>query len=332
MTKFRRRLQSIGSSTLVSLPKEWVDANNLKKGDEVNIETEHGTLVLHATSNRPAKELEILYPLKAQENIVANITGAYLLGYDIIRISAERDILIKDRDNIRNAMRRLVGMEIVEETAQSLRIQFLPDATMLRPQLILGQMNMIVIAMHNDLLTAIKSHDRSNLETLASRDDEVNRQYFLLVRLVRSVMTDRRLASAFSLENIDVLDYRIAANLIEGAGDTIVELADALYETSSSEADLGKIYDIVKGSKRVAELGVNALVDRNRTMAIDAIQAHRTIQNKMSTLRSSLERRGKIPLDYLDILHMFERIERSWADVADLITPDYGRETDAPSN
>lgn len=326
MAKFRRRLQRIGSSTLVSLPKDWVDANGLAKGDEVSLETEQGTLVLNIGSVRPAKELEISYPLKNQENIVANITGAYLLGYDVIRITADHDILIEDRDNIRNAMRRLVGMEIVEETGKSMRIQFLPDATTLKPQMILKQMNTIVVGMHNDLLAAIESNERENLKTLASRDDEVNRQYFLLVRLLRSVMTDRRLASAFSLENIDVLDYRIAANLIEDAGDTIVELASAMYDTSASRGDLKKIHDIAKGSGNVAVLAVDALVARSRVVAINAIQAHRVIQDKLSALRMSLERRGKVPLDYLDMLHMFERIERSWADVADLITPDYGRE------
>ncbi len=326
MAKFRRRLQRIGSSILISLPKEWVDANGLQKGDEVGLETEHATLVLGATSARPSKELEIPYPLKGPENIVANITGAYLLGYDVIWITGNRDILTEDRNNIRNAMRRLVGLEIVEETGKSVRVQFLPDATTLKPQMILKQMNTIVVGMHNDLLAAMSSEDRSNLGALASRDDEVNRQYFLLVRLVRSVMTDRRLASAFSLENIDVLDYRVAANLIEAAGDTIVELAAHLSDTTTSPGDLKKLHDIATGSGHVAELAVDALVARSRAIAINAIQAHRDIQAKMSALRSSLERRRQVPLDYLDMLHMFERIERSWADVADLITPDYGRE------
>ena len=320
-------MQGIGSSTLVSLPKEWVDSHGLSKGDEVGLETEGSTLLLNAgVDARPTKNLAISYPLRAQENIVAAITGAYLLGYDVIEIASDGDIPIEDRDKIRAAMRRLVGMEIVEETGASVKIQFLPDATTLKPQMILRQMNTIVVAMHNDLLGAIESRNRSNLRTIGSRDDEVNRQYFLLVRLIRSVMTDRRLASAFSLENIDILDYRIAANLVEGAGDAIVELADALYRTSASHADLKKMHSVAKGSELVADLAIRALVNRSRGIAIEAIRAHRINQEKMSSLRAALERRAQVPLDYLDMLHMSERIERSWADVADLITPDYGRE------
>jgi len=241
LTKFIRRLQRIGSSTLVTLPKEWVIANNLKKKSEVELETGQNSISITINKDsRPTKDVIISYPLPKDENIVADLTGAYLLGYDLISIKSKTNIPIKDRDNIRNSMRRLVGMEIVEEDASTIQMQFLLDSATLNPQKILKQMSTIVIGMFNDILTALTSKDKSNLKTLASRDNEVNRQYFLLVRLIRSTMIDRRLASVFNLENIDVLDYRIAANLLEGVGDTIVELAEALYNTSLSQSDLKK--------------------------------------------------------------------------------------------
>ena len=116
MTKFIRRLQKIGSSILVSLPKEWVDANNLVKGNQVEIETGQDSISISANrETRQTKELVISYPLPKEENIVANITGAYLLGYDIIQINSKSIIPAEDREKIRNSMRRLVGMEIIEE-------------------------------------------------------------------------------------------------------------------------------------------------------------------------------------------------------------------------
>ncbi len=90
MTKFVRRLQKIGSSILVSLPKEWVDANNLVKGNQVELETGQNTISISANKDtRPTKELVISYPLPKEENIVADITGAYLLGYDVIEINSK---------------------------------------------------------------------------------------------------------------------------------------------------------------------------------------------------------------------------------------------------
>ena len=324
MTKFIRRLQRIGSSTLVTLPKEWVIANNLKKKSEVELETGQNSISITINKDsRPTKDVVISYPLPKDENIVADLTGAYLLGYDLISIKSKTNIPIKDRDNIRNSMRRLVGMEIVEEDASTIQMQFLLDSATLNPQKILKQMSTIVIGMFNDILTALTSKDKSNLKTLASRDNEVNRQYFLLVRLIRSTMIDRRLASVFNLENIDVLDYRIAANLLEGVGDTIVELAEALYNTSLSQSDLKKIYEVARNFEEMQKDAINAFIKNDRRLAIEAISLHKKNQTKIKSIRSSLENKTKIPIDFLDIVYMFDRVERSMADIADLIKPIY---------
>ena len=324
MTKFVRRLQKIGSTFLISLPKDWVVSNNLEKNTEIELETGQNTLSITANKElRPTKEVVISYPLPKEENIVADITGAYLLGYDMIKIQSNSNIPIKDRDNIRNSMRRLVGMEIVEEDASTVNMQFLLDATTLNPQKILKQMNTIVLGMYSDVLASLLSKDKSVLSTISSRDVEVNRQYFLLVRLIRSTMIDKRLASVFNLENIDVLDFRIAANLLEGAGDTVVELANALYNTKISHKDLKQTYDIVRKFEEMEEKAIDAFVNNDRKLAIEAISLHKNNQEKISSLRASMENKNQIPIDFLDIIYMFERIERSWADIADLVKPIY---------
>ena len=95
MTTFTRRLQRIGSSILVSLPKEWVVANKLDKSSQVEIETTQNNLTITTQQRKkPTKEVEIPYPLSKEDSVVANITGAYLLGYDLIRIKGKSTISI----------------------------------------------------------------------------------------------------------------------------------------------------------------------------------------------------------------------------------------------
>lgn len=324
MTKFVRRLQKIGSSILVSLPKEWVDANNLDKGSQVEIETGQDSVSISANKEtRPTKELVISYPLPKEENIVANITGAYLLGYDVIEINSKSIIPGKDREKIRNSMRRLVGMEIIEEDASHINMQFLLDATTLNPAKILKRISSIALGMYDDVLTGLISDDKSNLQTLSNRDVEVNRQYFLLVRLIRSTLVDRRLANAFNLENIDILDYRVAANVLENAGDSIVELSNFIFNFSLSKEYSKKIYDVAKDFNKLAEKSIDAFTKPDRLLAIKAISMHKQYEAKFSLLRSQLGTKKQIPLDFLDLVYMFERIAQSWADVADLVQPIY---------
>lgn len=309
---------------LVSLPKEWIDANNLNKSNQVEIETNQNNLSIRTQQNKkPSKEVEISYPLSEGEGIVPTITGAYLLGFDIIRIVGRSSISINDRESVRGSMRKLVGLEIIDEDATNISIQFLLNETSINPQNILKRMSSITLGMFNDVVLSIKNGDKTNLETIANRDAEINRQYFLLVRLIRSTIMDTRLANIFNLENIDVLDYRIAANTVEIAGDTVVELSKSLIKSNLSKAELTKLYDLAKDIDGIQIKSIDSFISNNRMLAINAIKLQKINSAKISKIRSSLESEKQISLALFDIIYMFEKILQSWSDITDLVKPSY---------
>ncbi|MGI0065133.1 MAG: PhoU domain-containing protein, partial [Nitrosotalea sp.] len=261
------------------------------------------------------------YPVSKQENISAYVTGAYLLGYDIIKIKGKSTISGEDREKIRWLMRRLVGMEIVEEDSSNVNVQFLLDATTLSPDKILKRMSSIVHGMFRDTISCLTSDDRSVLQTMTSRDDEIDRQYFLLVRLIRSAMVDKKLATALNLGNIDILDYRVAANLLETAGDIITDLAHSISELPKS--DMRKLYDAAKEIENVHEKSITSFIENNRKLAIEAITLHRNYQKKISTVGSSIDPKKQGSIQLLNLVFTFEKLSRCWADVADLVKPVY---------
>ena len=324
MTTFTRRLQKIGSSILVSLPKEWIDANNLDKSNQVEIETNKNNLSIRTQlSKRPSKDIEITYPLPKGESIVPTITGAYLLGFDMIKIVSKSPISITDRESVRGSTRRLVGMEIIDEDATNISVQFLLDETSINPQNILKRMSSIALGMFSDVVLSLENGDKTNLETIVNRDAEINRQYFLLVRLIRSTIMDARLANIFNLENIDILDYRIAANTLEIAGDTVVELSQSLIKSNLSKVELKKLHDFAKDMEEIQIKSIDSFISNNRTLAIDAISLQRNNATKISKIRSSLESKKQISLAFFDLIYMFEKILQSWSDITDLVKPSY---------
>ena len=321
---FTRRLQKIGSSILVSLPKEWIDANNLDKSNQVEIETNQNNLSIRTQqSKRPSKEIEISYPLPKGESIVPTMTGAYLLGFDLIKIVGKLPISISDRESVRGSMRRLVGMEIIDEDATNISVQFLLDETSVNPQNILKRMSSIALGMFSDVVLSLQSGDKTNLETITNRDAEINRQYFLLVRLIRSTIMDPRLAGIFNLENIDILDYRIAANTLEIAGDTVVELSESLIKSNLSKVELKKLHDFAKDMEEIQIKSIDSFISNDRTLAIDAITLQKNNSAKISKIRSSLESKKQISLAFFDLIYMFEKILQSWSDITDLVKPSY---------
>ena len=311
---------------MVSLPKEWIDANNLEKTNQVEIETNQNNLSIRTQlSKRPSKEIEISYPLPKGESIVPTITGAYLLGFDIIRIVSKSPISFADRESVRGSMRRLVGMEIIDEDATNISVQFLLDETSVNPQNILKRMSSIALGMFSDVVSSLETGDKTNLETIANRDVEINRQYFLLVRLIRSTIMDTRLAGIYNLENIDILDYRIAANTLEIAGDTVVELSESLIKSNLSKTELKKLHGFARDIEEIQTKSIDSFISNDRSLAINAITLQRNNISKISKIRSSLENKKQISLALFDLIYMFEKILQSWSDITDLVKPSYTR-------
>src|SRR5918999_1619146 len=325
MSRYARRLQKIGSSMLISLPSEWIKNNNLKKGNMVMIEVNRNNSVSLYPSDietEDVKEVNIPHPQLSMDSLTNQIYGAYLLGYDVIRIKGKSQISFDDRELIKLAMRKLVGLEIVDENGSNIISQFLLDANTLDAEKILRRMSSIVAGMYKDTLIGIQKKENGSKKSIVSRDDEVDRQYFLLVRLIRSAMMDQKLASKLNLSNIDILDYRIAANHLESAGDYIVDFAKAIPDLESK----GLLDEITQASMltvKMQEKSVAAFINKNRVESNEVVRIYSKF-NDLLNLTKELSAQTEIdkqdaPIALLNSIFSMDKIARCWVDIADLV-------------
>lgn len=328
MFQNERRLQKIGSSILMSLPAEWIKTLGLKKGDILSIENnDDKSITIFPTSNRnsQAKEIAIHLLDLSHEKLINQIYGAYLLGYDIIKIIGRTQIDFENREIIKKAMRNLIGLEIVDEDGLNMTIQFLLDAHSMNISKILKQMSSIVSGMHKDIVNAMKTRDSEIDLLVRGRDDEVNRQYFLIVRLIRTAMMDRRLASSLELSNIDILDYRIAANHLENAGDFISRLSSQL----SGFFDKIKYEKIIEANYLILEMqekSISGFITKDTEKSSHVV----TLFNKFDAISTfikndyiKLEGNYQSALKIINIIYTMDDIARCWVDITDLIKPVY---------
>ena len=319
MPRYVRRLQKIGSSILISLPSQWIKDNNLKKGSTVPIDVNRDNSISIFPSDDATdkqKEVAIPYSSASMDSLVNQVYGAYLLGYDMIRIKAAAQISYDDADRVKRAMRKLVGLEIVDEDGSNISAQFLLDANTLDAEKILRRMSSIVAGMYRDVQEAVKSKESSIRKVISGRDDEVDRQYFLLVRLIRSAMMDQKLAGKLNLSNIDILDYRIAANLLESAGDYIVDLAASIQDAPKVKfAD--EIMEAGALVEKMQEKSVAAFVNKNRAESNVVIKTY----DKFSETINSIKNAPGAEIAELNLTYSMDKIARCWVDVADLVKP-----------
>jgi phosphate uptake regulator len=328
MFQNERRLQKIGSSVLMSLPAEWIKTLGLKKGDILSIENNDDnsiTIFPAGDRNSQAKEITIHLLNLSHDKLINQIYGAYLLGYDMIKIVGRTQIDFEHREIIKKAMRNLIGLEIVDEDGLNMTIQFLLDAHSLNLSKILKQMSSIVNGTHKDIVNAMKTRD-SDIDLLVrGRDDEVNRQYFLIVRLIRTAMMDRRLASSLDLSNIDILDYRIAANHLENAGDLISRLSSQL-SGFLEEIKYEKIIEANYLILDMQEKSISGFISKDTEKSSHVV----TLFNKFDVISTfikndyiKLEGNYESALKIINIIYTMDEIARCWVDIADLIKPDY---------
>jgi phosphate uptake regulator len=314
-----------GGTILVSLPKEWTQRTGVRRGSLIQLqEAPDGALLLYPfrREERATKELETTYPRTEIQLLVNDITGSYLLGYDLIRITGKARIAPEHRELIRKALRHLPGIEIVDEDASTIVAQFLLDPATLDPEKLFRRVHAIVLAMLRDLFVGVAEREKDVLESLPERDDEVDRLYFLLVRLIRTAVMDLALASQFRLTPLDCLDYRVAANLLEGVGDAVVGTARELLVSPESGASRPERELFRLTGERLAqmqELAVRALLKRSAEDARAVIRIYAEIEEYWArAIKDQGDRQFTTHLASAS-----EKIGRLLVDVADLAVPLY---------
>jgi phosphate uptake regulator len=145
---------------------------------------------------------------------------------------------------VKNAVRHLVGLEIVEEDHSGIVLQCLLEPSGFPPEKILRRGYSIVVGMHRDVVNAFVEGDAQLAKSVMARDDEGNRLYFLLVRILRTIIQNPSLSEKLGVGPIECLDYRLAASLVEAIGDDCVRTANKTIELGGKELDrdMGKLF------------------------------------------------------------------------------------------
>jgi hypothetical protein len=157
------------------------------------------------------------------------------------------------------------------------------------------------------------------------RDDEVNKLYFLLVRILRTIVQNPSLAEKLGVRPIECLDYRLAASLVEAIGDECVRAAqkiDCLKGVKLAE-NLKKVFITFHTSCFEAhEKASNAFLMGNIKLA----ESVRSMREKNEKAFAEIEKVAKVqPLDVmphvLSVASSLRQIFEHSVDIADLVMP-----------
>jgi phosphate uptake regulator len=318
-----RKVQRTPTGTFfVCLPRSWADQHGLEKGKLVELdETGDGKLLIDPMYN--AEQLPKIATLQAGPYLQREIVGRYLLGFDIIRIEAKERIDFDVRNSVKATVGSLIGLEIVEETHSQIVLQCLLEPSGFPPEKILRRNYAIVAGMHRDALASFIDGDLQLAKSVTARDDESNRLYFLLVRILRTIIQNPGLSEKLGITSIDCLDYRLAASLIEAMGDAGVQVAAetiSLDGIKPSEALRKLLAGLQTLCYEAHEQALKAFVDKDIALA----ESVRSMRERIEAIFPNIEAAAKgQPLEVmpkiLAVASFLRQIYEHSVDLADLV-------------
>lgn len=279
----RRKLIRLGRSTLViSLPADWVRINGLKSGDVVNLEVQSdGSLLLHPSETRNLKDNEITIHVDQFERdseITREILSYYLNGYNTIKIASSKVLSVRTQKLVRQLAQKLY-MNIISATSSEMILQSLLDLSKIPLDTSLTRMYTVTYSMFSDLVKALENYDHELAVAIISLDDEVDNFSYLLLRLLRTMLTYSSTQEQVKISRNSCLDGLIVVQNMEYIADNIVNIAQRI---------LGLIEEKRRFPKELLEL-LKKLFEESIRYYDDAFKAYIITDSKLSN--RILERR-----------------------------------------
>lgn len=315
-----RKLQQIGSGTLyLSLPKDIVRRWNLKKGDIIRIdESYNGNITLYVKEDKETEESYGVLNLSSldMKSIKRKILGMYLLGYSTIIIKSPNEIEPEIRDLIRETTRNFIGLEIMEETVNTITLQSVVNISTTHPYKLLQRASLISSSIYKDALNTAMLGNIKIERSIAKRDEDVNRLYFLMVRVLRAAARDHRILRKFELSDIDLMDLRLAASFIENIGDIGAEIALLLLNIKSLnyKNEISKLIKFSETFSEGQEKAVLALTNKKSELAEDIVNNMKISIKDLEHIIKSIRNQTIVR-----IALNLRRIGLSIIDIADLV-------------
>lgn len=317
-----RKLQRTPDGTyLVTIPKAWAKRVGLGSGSVVSYEErQDGRLLLSPKIDEERQPLEVTIDAISPPLVRREIIERYLLGYDIIRIQAKETMSPELRDEARRTTKRLVGLEVLEEDSKKMVIQCLVEPSLLIPERILRRLEMLSMPMQLDATRAFVNSNMELARSVTERDEEVDRWYFLLVRLVRAAISDTYLLEKIKVSAVDCLDYRLLASYIENFADYSVTVAQNTQEETpvpkGHQTLLDKSAELVNMMYRDA---VGAVLSRDMRLVSAATKRFEETSKLLQQAENSISKAPRPLVNHLvAVLIAMNRMNEISKDISDL--------------
>jgi phosphate uptake regulator len=326
------RLQAIGGSIYVALPKEWLKRFNLDKGSavEVIVNSDRGLKILPlergVSQEGVSKNLEIEIFVEKPAEVFTSLLTAYLRGFDTITLKFSSGNVEKEvKDIIDNAKELLLGLETVDTGSNYIVLKILASEDVDIDQLV-KNMHKIARSMYLDSLQALEQRDVELAKAVTLRDRDINRLYFYITRAIR-----KKILSPESVEPrnlLKLIDMRMLIKFIESIGDEAKNAALSVIEMALKGLKTPNEYmDTVKeGITKIDGVYKTAVMKAyDKALDITELREHMKlcslVKDTLRHIRIRIAEQGTLYW-FTEFLRSYENIAMNVYDILSLMPPE----------
>jgi phosphate uptake regulator len=332
-----RRIQKTGGSTfIISLPKNWVVSRGLGAGDTLFFTPRaDGSLTVFAEageSGEPTRRLvEITNDLE-NEHLFRRLIAEYIAGYPLLEIRTPGRMSARTREVIRSFAQRMIGPEILEETAESVVLQDVVGQNPLPIPSVIRRMHQMVRAMQADAMAAFRGRDPSIARDVIERDWEVDRLHWFLQKQVTSALRDARILVTLDLTLPECSTYLLASRVLERIADHAVRIGETvtiLGRERTPDRLLGELDRMAEAAAKALADALDSLDSRDIAKANAVIDAaKRMTRERDHILHELTSKRARLAVG---LAYVLESLERSAFYASDLAEIAINRAVESPA-
>ncbi|WP_458189522.1 AbrB/MazE/SpoVT family DNA-binding domain-containing protein [Haladaptatus sp. NG-WS-4] len=172
-----RKVQYTGSSTTISLPKEWAEEHGVEAGMQLALyPAANGELIIGAQQVEDADPPRVDIDSLSATDIRRMVTALYAIGNDTFVLTSQGEIQREQRHAVESAAGDLVGLEVRRESESEIALDSLVDARAMSMERIILQLQYTALSMHQDAVHGLVDGDEEIAARVAERRSDVERR------------------------------------------------------------------------------------------------------------------------------------------------------------
>ncbi|MDY6779825.1 MAG: phosphate uptake regulator PhoU [Halobacteria archaeon] len=258
-----RKVQITGGSTyVVSIPKSWARDHGIESGSEIALFPTQSSIILEpvGSEDQLAEGTMDVTGLEG-EHLERAVITMYVSGFDIIRFTSET-ISSEQRQSLREAGQRLAGLEIIEETSETVVFQDLLNSSELSVHRTVSRVRLIAKGMFEDSIDAIVGESDVSPDDIIQRDEDVDRMFAMVSRMFRSSLRNARSEEKLGVSREECFDYHTAARQLERIADHATKISDVSKDVDSLPEEVSsELSEMSEEAMEMVDSALEALLD-----------------------------------------------------------------------